>query len=314
MLGIPAKESGPSLTARGEGAPFPDGRDASGVAWKIHSERALLLGWGRAILLQFAHPLVARGVAEHSGFLREPRGRVARLRRTLQAMLVLTFGEPSEAFAVGARITAIHDRVHGRLAEPAGKFRAGTFYSARDPALLRWVHATLLDSFLLAYETFVGPLDPGEKDRYCRESSALETLFLLPRGYLPRTLAELRSYMGGMYSGGEIEITETARALAAGILDPGFPRAAAPLVWIMRLATVGLLPPRIREDYGLAWGPADECWLRVLAAAVRGSLRFSPPAVRRWRLARVALRRANGASRAGSASKARAEAHREEMV
>ena len=38
------------------------------VAWKVHRERVLLLGWGRAILLQFAHPLVAAGVADHSAF------------------------------------------------------------------------------------------------------------------------------------------------------------------------------------------------------------------------------------------------------
>ena len=41
---------------------------AGGMAWRIHRERVLLAGWGRAILLQIAHPKVARGVAEHSAF------------------------------------------------------------------------------------------------------------------------------------------------------------------------------------------------------------------------------------------------------
>jgi len=65
---------------------------AGGVAWRIHRERVLLAGWGRAILLQLAHPTVARGVAEHSGFTAERWGRLRRLHRTLSAMLALTFG------------------------------------------------------------------------------------------------------------------------------------------------------------------------------------------------------------------------------
>jgi hypothetical protein len=33
------------------------------VSWTIHRETVLLLGWGRAILMQLAHPLVAQGVS-----------------------------------------------------------------------------------------------------------------------------------------------------------------------------------------------------------------------------------------------------------
>ena len=69
------------------------------ISARIHAERVLLLGWGRALLLQFAHPAVARGIVDHSAFLREKRARWSRLARTLDAMLVLTFGSPAEADA-----------------------------------------------------------------------------------------------------------------------------------------------------------------------------------------------------------------------
>src|SRR5205085_7905617 len=62
------------------------------IAWRINGERVGLLGWGRAILLQVAHPLVAAGVAQHSQFARDPLGRLRRLQRTLDASLALTFG------------------------------------------------------------------------------------------------------------------------------------------------------------------------------------------------------------------------------
>src|SRR5262249_7993596 len=121
------------------------------VAWKLQREIILLLAWSPAILLQLAHPLVARGVADHSSFRRERWGRMRRLHRTLDAMLGLCFGTEQGALAVAARITAIHDRVHGRLPEAAGLFPAGTSYSAHDPALLAWVHATLLVMNLRVY-------------------------------------------------------------------------------------------------------------------------------------------------------------------
>ena len=41
------------------------------IAERINAERIVLAGWGRAILLQLAHPLVAQGVADHSSFSRQ---------------------------------------------------------------------------------------------------------------------------------------------------------------------------------------------------------------------------------------------------
>ena len=54
--------------------PPPESARADSMTWKLHSEMVLLAGWGRAILLQLAHPLVAQGVAEHSGFRAEAFG------------------------------------------------------------------------------------------------------------------------------------------------------------------------------------------------------------------------------------------------
>jgi len=163
------------------GPPFGRGS----VSWKINREVVLLLGWGRAILLQLSHPLIACSVADHGSFLVQSHGRLGRLYRTLDAMLSLTFGTAQEADWVVCHINATHDQVYGRLREAARVFSAGTTYSAHDPALLRWVHATLMDSFLLTYEFYVIPLTPEEKDRYCAEASGIESLLGIPSGYLP---------------------------------------------------------------------------------------------------------------------------------
>src|SRR5262249_8552062 len=109
------------------------------VAWKVNRERVMLAGWGTAILMQFSHPLVAAGVAEHSVFCDHTRAWLHRMSRTVGAMLSLTFGTPEESAATAARIDAIHGRVTGTLAAPDGLYPAGTGYRARDPELLLWV-------------------------------------------------------------------------------------------------------------------------------------------------------------------------------
>jgi uncharacterized protein (DUF2236 family) len=250
----------------------------------------LLAGWGRAILLQLAHPLVARGVVEHSGFTTDRWGRVRRLHRTLHAMLALTFGPAEDAGAAATRINAIHDRVHGRLDHAAGGEPAGAPYSAHDPALLTWVHATLLDSFLGAYRLFVGPLDPVAADRYCLESSGIEARLGIPAGRLPRTESALRAYLEAMLASGVLEVTDTARALAREVLAPPAPRILRPALWLAALPAVGLLPPSIRVGYGLPWDARRARALALVAGATRVSLPLVPPPLRYWGAARRAMR------------------------
>jgi uncharacterized protein (DUF2236 family) len=256
---------------------------ASGMAWRIHRERVLLAGWGRAILLQIAHPQVARGVAEHSAFTTDRWGRLRRLRRTLSAMLALTFGSEADAAGSAARINAIHDRVHGR---PEGR---GS-YSAHDPELLAWVHATLIESFLLAYRLFVGPVTTADADRYCAEASGLEPALGIPPGRLPRTEHELREYLDAMLAGGAIEVTDTARRLSREIINPPAPAFVRPALWLAALPAIGLLPPAIREAYGFPWSGGRARALRLLAALTRGGLPLAPPALRYWAAARRAER------------------------
>jgi uncharacterized protein (DUF2236 family) len=270
------------------------GSAAVSTTWQLHREVVLLAGWGRAILLQIAHPLVAQGVADHSGFSAERWARVGRLKRTVEAMLALTFGTPEESAAAAAGINRIHDRVHGQLPQAAGAFASGSGYSAHDPALLAWVHVTLVDTFLVTYERFVAPLTPADRDRYCLEATVSAPLLGIVPDALPRTAAELSACMERMLAGDEIAVTDTARHLADEIVSRGLPWPARPLLALARLPTVGLLPAAIREAYGFEWTPRQERTLRLLSAATRRSLPLLPPLLRHW----PAARRAAGRKRA----------------
>ena len=147
-----------------------------GITWTIAGERLAILAWPRAILLQMAHPLVAAGVAQHSGFRDTPLAPFDRLRATVGAMRQLTFGTDEEAAATLRRIAGVHDRVNGTLHAGAGVHASGTRYSAHDPALLLWVHATLVDSHVRVLEPILRTFTPDERDRYCREAAPYAVL------------------------------------------------------------------------------------------------------------------------------------------
>src|ERR1041385_5155266 len=104
------------------------GFDDTSMIRRVHSEAVVLLGGGRALLLQLAHPAVAAAVAEHSSF-RERR--VGRLLGTLKPARAIVFGDGPTASAAACSINNIHARI-----QSAG-------YDARDPDLLFWVLATL---------------------------------------------------------------------------------------------------------------------------------------------------------------------------
>jgi uncharacterized protein (DUF2236 family) len=256
------------------------------VSWKINREIVVVAGWGRAILLQLSHPLVAAGVDEHSGFRGSLGSGVARLRSTIGAMLSLTFGEDDEAIAVAAHINAVHDRVFGRLREAAGLFPAGERYSAHQADLLRWVHATLIESIPLAYELLVGPLTAEERERYCAEALVMEALLDIPAGMLPANPTALEAYMRDTLRSRRIAVTPGSRALAHAAMFPPHWRLFWPAFRPVQLITIGLLPADIREAYGFAWSERDARALARWARALRLIRRLVPAFVREWPAAR----------------------------
>ena len=275
-------------------SPTPLAAGPGGVLRRVNRERVLLVGWGRAVLLQLAHPLVVAGVAGHSRALAGPGRRLLRLHRTQRALLALTFGGPEEAARAARPINAAHARVRGRLEEPGGRFAAGTPYAAADPDLLRWVYATTVDSFLRTYELFVESLSAEERDCYCAEAARLAPLLGLPPGLAPTSAAELRGYLDGALAGDEIAVTRTARRLARELLAAPVP-GAWPLAWAARLATAGLLPGAVRDAYGLPWGQRRQVALRLAAVASRRLLPALPARVRYWPAAHLAAERSGPA-------------------
>ena len=230
---------------------------------RVSGEQAVLFGGGRALLLEVAHPLVAVGVAEHSNFRTDPFGR---LRRTLDAMGAIAFGSRSRALAAARSVERAHRSVRGELGERAGLFPAGTLYFGRDPDLMGWVWATLVDTALVVYERFVQPVDETARDLYFADHSRMARLLGIPLDWLPENYAAFRTYFDAMVEGGTLSVTPTAREIAKSVLEPPVRSSATATV---RTMTAALLPENLRSEFGLRLDARHAEKVEALVRSVR---------------------------------------------
>ncbi|MHB8658751.1 MAG: oxygenase MpaB family protein [Solirubrobacteraceae bacterium] len=257
--------------------------DADSMIRRVHREHVVALSGPRALLMQAAHPVAFAGFFASTGAFEDP---YARLRRTAEVMNTITFGPRTGADLATARVRRVHSRVRGRLAEDAGQFPAGTPWAADDPALLLWVIATLADSGLLVYERYVDTLSREERRRYWDDYRLVGSLFGLGSADMPATVEELRSYVEDMVEGPILHVSPQARELAIEIvLRPPVPLAARPLLELANAVTIGMLPARLRREYGLRWDPVRELAIRTGAEYVkRILLPVLPSSLRQRRL------------------------------
>lgn len=256
------------------------------VSDRINGERLVLLGWPCAILMQVAHPLVAAGVARHSSFRDSPTAPIRRLHHTVRAMLGLTFGDADEQARVIATIRDIHTRVHGTLGERVGRFAADARYSAEDPALVLWVHVTLIATTVRVYDALVGTLTPGERDQYCRESAPVAVALGADDLRVPRDWRAVTDSVDAMLASGDLIVGREAHALARALLHAAIVRAIGPAGWAQRELTAAWLPPALRAQYGLAWDERRARRSDRIIKLIRGVRRGLPGRLARWAPAR----------------------------
>jgi len=234
---------------------------------RVTSEPALNLLAGRALVLQLSHQAVAHGVDDHSDFRANP---FKRLQGTLAAMYWIVNGSERKAAEVGARIHRIHDHI------------VGATYRANDAANLLWVHATLVDSALLGYRTFVGELGPVETEQYYQEMKRVAEPLGLAATEQPATYADFRSYFDSTLDG--LTVDNTARDLIDFVLNPTLPVGLhvplAPVLALERLVTVGTTPAVLRERIGLSWDARRQLMLDTVTTAVRAVNAVQPTALR----------------------------------
>ena len=234
---------------------------------RVNNEPAIALLAGRALLLQLAHPAVAHGVEDHSDFRANP---FKRLQRTAEAMFAIVNGSHAVAGRLGDRIRRIHDHV------------VGPGYEANQAENLLWVHATLVDSALLAYSLFVGSLSRDQVADFYMDSKLVSEPLGLAVDEHPRTFEDFRSYFDSMID--SLQVDDVARGLVRFVLRPRLPAhldiPLAPLLSLERLITYGTTPARLRSEFRMGWNLRRQVTFDAWVLAIRTANRMQPAAFR----------------------------------
>jgi uncharacterized protein (DUF2236 family) len=210
------------------------------VTWKVGTDLTSPLAGLRSLLMQALHPLAMAGVDQHSGWRRDPVGRLA---ATSAYVTTVSYGERAAAQSAAARVRRIHDHVRGVDAV------TGRPYAAGDPALLLWVHAALVDSGIAACRLFGTPLSPGDADRYVAEMVVAAELVGVPPAQVPSSVAELDGYIASVRP--DLLYTPAAGESMAYLLDPpGLDEEIGQIWQDIREGAICALPAWARELYG----------------------------------------------------------------
>src|SRR4051794_32746536 len=238
------------------------------VTWQIDREAVIFLGAGRAVLLQLAHPWVAAAIAEHSRTLADPIGR---FHRTFDIVFAMVFGSLDRALASSRQLHRRHGMIVGEMSENVGPFAAGSRYCANDVAALRWVHATLVETALMAHDLVLPPLSMEERERYWVESRSFGALFGLSADDLPENWSAFTAYTATMAQSETLTVSQAARDIAAQIFAGARPWLRPPR-WY-RALTAGLLPKPLCAGFGFE---LDERDIRAADNALKWIRRVYP--------------------------------------
>ncbi len=252
-----------------DSAPDPGLFGPESVTWRVMHEPLLILGGGRALLMQAANPLVAQGAIDFSAYADDPFGR---LMRTIHWVTMCAYGTRAEAEAACGLVNRMHQRVAGSLpaAHATRRMPARRRYTALTPELLRWVHASFVDTMLVAHDAFVGGLRESDRDAFVREWDAVAELMHVPPRLLWRSHAELRDYVDAQVARGVAAPGAGSRLVSRTVLRPPLPSPWLRPAWdVVAFTTVGLLPAPVRRGYGILWTPAHTAAHRALCLALR---------------------------------------------
>ncbi|HWM99550.1 MAG TPA: oxygenase MpaB family protein, partial [Streptosporangiaceae bacterium] len=215
------------------------------VTWRMSADLASPVAGLRSLLMQALHPLAMAGVDQHSGWRRDPAGRLA---ATTAYITTVTFGDRAAALHAAARVRRIHEHVRGVDAV------TGRPYAGGDPAVLLWVHGALVDSVLAAGNLVGTALPATDSSRYVAEMVTAAELTGVPRRLVPSSVPGLDLYIASVRPA--LRCTPAAAESMACLLDPPDLDQDTAAIWPdIRAAAIAALPRWARQMYGYGAPP-----------------------------------------------------------
>ena len=242
------------------------------MTWKIYREPTMLLGGISALLLQIAHPAIAEGVRKFSNFHEEY---LYRAHRTFNAMAGFYFGSEELALKTARRLFKMHGIIRGKVGRKIDGWWQVENFCARDPELLTWVLATLVETSIRITELIHGPLPRSEKEQFFQESKIIATLMGIPAEQYPDDLSAFEKYYQIMLQSETLQVTPTNMRLSQIILKPPYGSNR-----IFRAMAAVFLPEKFAIEYQLLPSPTEKKWINRFVKFLRFALKYLPKFLR----------------------------------
>ncbi len=220
-------------------------------------------------LLQVMHPVLGHAVDEHSNIKDDPFDRLIRSMGPIYGVIYDGPGAEETARAV----RGYHEQIKGTM--PSGEH-----YSALNPEVFHWAHATFVEGLVYGFSDLLGPFSRAEQEQMYAESRQWYRLYGMTMGNVPETLDDFDAYWDH-YVEHVLEPTPFSGWLLEAFRSPPPPPALTwlpkplwrPLSRIVGQAAVVIaterLPERVRRELDLPWTRLH----RVEAVLLRRTLR-----------------------------------------
>ena len=231
------------------------------ISWRVIGDVSVFVGGIRALLIQAAHPEVVAGVDDHSRYRDDPLGRLS---RTSFYVTSAAFGAMPEVEKAIALVNSAHQGV-------SGTSHRGRSYSASTPELAAWVHNSLTDSFLEAYQRFGGRLSTEQADQFVVEQTKVGEM--LGASPLPATAGELREWISGHPA---LSPSPGMQSAIRFLQNPPIPAAQKAGYRILLNGAITTIPRKLTSVLGLTAVPGARVGSTAMVLGLRRIMKNSP--------------------------------------
>ncbi|MBX7448113.1 oxygenase MpaB family protein [Mycolicibacterium sp. 3033] len=263
------------------------------LTWKYFGQWTGMLQGPWAGSMQNMHPQLGAAVAQHSIFFLE---RMPRLFRSVYPIGGVVF-DGHRAPRTGAQVRDYHIGIKGIDDQ-------GRRYSALNPDVFYWAHATFFKSTLLAAEWVGGGLTEAQKRQLFDEHVTWYRMYGMSMRPVPASWEDFERYWDHMCRD-VLEDNWAAREVMDLSTMPRHPSLDWLPDWLWQLniavmqrffdfATVGLYDPPVRELMGHSWSPRQERLHALFGRTVYLTTRLLPKRILMHPRKRSAWDRAHG--------------------
>ncbi|MEW5811241.1 MAG: oxygenase MpaB family protein [Actinomycetota bacterium] len=263
------------------------------LTWKYFGQWTGMLQGPWAGSMQNMHPQLGAAVQQHSIFFLE---RMPRLFRSVYPIGGVVF-DGDRAPRTGAQVRDYHIGIKG-------VDDLGRRYSALNPDVFYWAHATFFKSTLLAAEWVGGGLTEAQKRQLFDEHVTWYRMYGMSMRPVPETWEDFQRYWDHMCTN-VLENNWAAREVMDLSTMPKHPSLDWLPDWLWRIniavmqrffnfATVGLYDPPVRELMGYSWSPRQERLHKLFGTTVYLATRLLPQRMLMHPRKRSAWDRAHG--------------------